>query len=150
MGRGPIQPALAQRKNGYLVAYLRDSGDWPTRVQVSESADGGQSWSAATKTDIPNTASVELLALRDGSWAFVGNDLEDGRYRLALFLSDDEGKSWKWKSYLENEPKDKGSFSYPCLTQSADGLLRITYSYSKGGKGETIKYVVVDPANVKK
>ncbi len=150
VGRGPIQPALAKKKNGNLVAYLRDSGDWPTRVQVSESADGGQSWSAATKTDIPNTASVELLALRNGTWAFVGNDLEDGRYRLALFLSDDEGKSWKWKTYLENEPKGGGSFSYPCLTQSADGLLRITYSYSKGGKGEAIKYVVVDPKDVKK
>jgi len=93
---------------------------------------------------------VELLALRDGTWAFVGNDLEDGRYRLALFLSDNEGKSWKWKTYLENEPKGGGSFSYPCLTQSADGLLRITYSYSKGSGGETIKYVVVDPAAVKK
>lgn len=150
VGRGPIQPALVQKKNGNLVAYLRDSGDWPTRVQVSESADGGQSWSAATKTDMPNTASVELLALRDGTWAFVGNDLEDGRYRLALFLSDNEGKSWQWKTYLENEPKGGGSFSYPCLTQSADGLLRITYSYSKGGGGETIKYVVVDPAAVKK
>lgn len=150
VGRGPIQPAVVQKKNGNLLAYLRDSGDWPPRVQFSESADGGQSWSAATKTDIPNTASVELLALRNGTWAFVGNDLEDGRYRLALFLSDDEGKSWKWKTYLENEPKGKGSFSYPCLTQSADGLLRITYSYSKGGKGETIKYVVVDPKDVKK
>ncbi len=145
VGRGPIQPALAQKKNGHLVAYLRDSGDWPTRVQISESADGGQSWSVATKTDIPNTASVGLLALRDGAWAFVGNDIEDGRYRLALFLSEDEGESWKWKTYLEDEPEGGGSFSYPCLTQGADGLLRITYSYSIGGKGESIKYVVVDP-----
>ncbi len=150
VGRGPIQPALVQKKNGHLVAYLRDSGDWPTRVQVSESEDGGQSWSAATKTEIPNTASVAVLTLNDGSWAFVGNDIVDGRYRLALFLSDDEGQSWKWKTYLENEPKDQGSFSYPCLTQGADGLLRITYSYSLDGKKEAIKYVVADPKEIKR
>ena len=79
VGRGPIQPALAQRKNGNLVAYLRDSGDEPTRVHISESSDKGESWTASTKTEIPNTASVELLNLKDGRWAFLGNDIDDGR-----------------------------------------------------------------------
>ena len=69
------------------------------------SEDNGESWSYATKTAIPNTASVELLVLKDGRWAFVGNDIADGRYRLVLMLSDDEGETWKWKEYLENDPK---------------------------------------------
>lgn len=144
VGRGPIQPALIQKQNGHLVAYLRDSGDAPNRVQISESADVGESWSAAQKSDIPNTASVEMLRLRDGKWAFVGNDLEDGRYRLSLFLSDDEGKTWKWKMALENVEPGKGSFSYPCLIQSADGLLHLTYSYHLERDKKAIKYVVVD------
>lgn len=145
VGRGPIQPALVQKKDGKLLAYLRDSGDAPPRVQVSESSDLGESWSPATKTEIPNTASVELLVLQDGKWAFVGNDLEDGRYRLSLFLSDNEGKTWKWKTALENVPKGEGGFSYPCLIQSADGLLHLTYSYHLKSDQKAIKYVVVDP-----
>lgn len=149
VGRGPIQPALVQKQNGKLLAYLRDSGDAPPRVQVSESGDLGESWSPATKTEIPNTASVELLQLRDGKWAFVGNDLEDGRYRLSLFLSDDEGKSWKWKTALENVPKGEGSFSYPCLIQTVDGLLHLTYSYHVKSDQKSIKYMVVNPAKLR-
>ena len=148
VGRGSIQPALVQKKDGKLLAYLRDSGDAPPRVQVSESGDLGESWSPATKTNIPNTASVELLVLQDGKWAFVGNDLEDGRYRLSLFLSDDEGKSWKWKTTLENVPEGEGSFSYPCLIQTQDGLLHLTYSYHVKSDQKAIKYVVVNPAKL--
>lgn len=150
VGRGPIQPALVQKKDGKLLAYLRDSGDAPPRVQVSESGDLGESWSPATKTEIPNTASVELLVLQDGKWAFVGNDLEDGRYRLSLFMSDDEGKTWKWKTALENVPKGESGFSYPCLIQTADGLLHITYSYHLKSDKKSIKYVVVDPEKLLK
>nr|MCU0325449.1 exo-alpha-sialidase [Spirosomataceae bacterium] len=129
VGRGPIQPAIVRKKNGNLIAYMRDSGDEPSRVHMSESKDNGESWSATQKTEIPNTASVELLVLKDGKWAFVGNDISDGRYQLALYLSDDEGKTWKWKTYLEKVEPNKGSFSYPCLIQTADGLLHISYSY---------------------
>jgi predicted neuraminidase len=146
VGRGNVQPALVQKKNGNIVAYMRDNGDQPSRVQTSESTDNGQSWSIAEKTDIPNTASVELIVLLDGRWAFVGNDEDDGRYRLALFLSDNEGKTWKWKRYLENVADKKGRFSYPCLIQTTDGLIHVSYSYSLDNKtGESIKYVVLNP-----
>lgn len=145
VGRGPIQPALAQKKNGEIVALMRDSGDAPTRVQKSVSSDGGITWSAARKTDIPNSASVELMVLKNGHWAFLGNDVEDGRYRMALYLSDDEGETWKWKTYLEDEENDFGRFSYPSLIQSEDGLLHLTYSYHLSSGGKSIKYLSLDP-----
>jgi predicted neuraminidase len=148
VGRGNVQPALALRKDGHIIAYMRDNGDSPSRVQVSESSDNGETWTAAVKTDIPNTASVELLVLKDGRWVFVGNDLEDGRNWLSLFVSTDEGKTWKKKYFLEYEASGKGSFSYPSLNQSEDGLLRITYSYQVNKGGESIKYVVADPGHL--
>lgn len=148
VGRGNVQPALVVKKNGNITAYMRDNGDEPARVQVSESADNGYSWSAAQKSDIPNEASVELITLQDGRWAFVGDDEDNGRYRLSLYLSDDEGKTWKWKRTLENVPPGEGSFSYPCLIQTADGLLHITYSYSPKKMGEAIKYVEVNPKSI--
>ncbi|GGC07485.1 sialidase family protein [Dyadobacter sediminis] len=145
VGRGPIQPAIIQNKTGNLVAYMRDSGDSPERVHVSESADKGQSWTASQKTGIPNTASVELLVLKDGKWAFLGNDMVGGRYQLSLLISDDEGKSWKWKMHMENDPAKKGSYSYPSLIQTADGLLHMTYSWHPEKKKKSIRYVVLDP-----
>lgn len=148
VGRGPIQPALAVKKNGNIIAYMRDSGDAPARVHTSLSTDNGESWSVSKKTDIPNEASVEICVLKNGKWAFVGNDINDGRYKLSLYLSDDEGETWKWKELLEYESDKKGSFSYPCLIQTSDGLLNISYSYSKGDRKESIKHVVIDPNKI--
>lgn len=45
VGRGPIQPAVIQKTNGNLIAFMRDSGDEPSRVHFSESTDKGESWS---------------------------------------------------------------------------------------------------------
>lgn len=149
VGRGPIQPALAVRKNGDIVAYMRDSGDAPSRVHKSISKDNGESWSYTVKTDIPNTASVELHCLKDGRWAFLGNDITDGRYQVVLMISDDEGETWKWKEYLETAENGKGSYSYPCLIQTEDGLVHITYSSSTGETEKSIKHLVVDVSKIK-
>lgn len=150
VGRGPIQPALAVRKNGDVIAYMRDSGDSPTRVQIAISTDQGESWSAALKSEIPNEASVELSVLKDGKWAFLGNDINGGRYQLSLYLSDDEGKTWKWKELIEYSKDKKESYSYPCLIQTPDGMLNMTYSYSAGDHKESIKHVVFDPDKIAK
>jgi len=150
VGRGPIQPALAVRKNGDIVAYMRDSGDAPARVHKSISKDNGESWSYTVKTDILNEASVELLVLNDGRWAFFGNDLNDGRYRLVLMLSDDEGETWKWKEYIENDNKQGGgSYSYPSLIQTEDGLLHITYSSRTSETEKSIKHIVVNTDKIR-
>ncbi len=149
VGRGPIQPALAVRKNGDIVAYMRDSGDAPARVHKSISKDNGESWSYTVKTDIPNTASVELLTLKDGRWAFFGNDIIDGRYRLVLMLSDDEGETWKWKEYIESDDKQGGgSYSYPSLIQTDDGFVHITYSSRTSETEKSIKHVVINPDKI--
>ena len=71
-------------------------------------------WTAAQKTEIPNTASVQVLALSDGRWVFIGNDIDDGRYQISLYLSDDEGKTWKWKTYLEQVEKGDGRTPNSC------------------------------------
>src|SRR5690606_2153547 len=144
-GRGPIQPELAKRKDGTLVAYMRDSGDSPTRVQVSESHDQGRSWTAARKSDIPNGASVDVLVLDDGRWVMLGNDVDDGRYRLSLYFSDDQGKTWPRKLPVEYDVSKQGRYSYPSLIQGSDGLLHISYSYHLRGEEKSIKYITVRP-----
>lgn len=146
VGYGPIQPALAMKKDGTLAAYLRDSGDTPNRVHYSESKDRGQSWTPSVKTEIPNTASVEALVLKNGLWLFLGNDLYGSRSRLSLYVSDDEGKTWKWKHLIED--REKGGYSYPALIQAADGRIHITYSFHPENTRKTIKHVQLKPENL--
>jgi len=141
VGRGNIQPVLLQKKNGDLVAFMRDNGDAPARIQQSKSQDGGRTWTAVQPTDIPNTASVEAVQLQDGRWLLVGNDVSDGRYQLSIYVSNDEGSTWKkWKE-LEADPTKKLSCSYPALIQSADGMIHISYSYQQAPNQKSIKYV---------
>jgi len=50
---------------------------------------------------------------------------------LAVQISDDEGRTWKWKRHLEfDEPgPEAGSFHYPSIIQAKDGTLHASYSY---------------------
>jgi predicted neuraminidase len=132
VGAGNIQPSIARRKDGTLVTYMRDNGPPPKRLHLSESTDNGLTWSPVADSEVPNPGSgSEVIVLRDGSWALVNNDLERGRHSLALWLSSDEGKTWQWKRHLELDTRGEGagSFHYPSIIQSRDGMLHVSYSY---------------------
>jgi len=148
VGRGLNQPSLIVRKDGSIDAYMRDDGDEPGRIVISHSNDEGYSWTYGQKSDIPNPgASLEVIQLISGNWLMVYNDVDDGRYSLSVTISDDDGKSWKWKRNLENT---KGaSFSYPSVIQAKNRKIHVTYSYfSKEGK-KAIKHVAFDEKWIK-
>jgi hypothetical protein len=99
---------------------------------MSESRDQGLTWSPVVDSAIPNSGSgTDIVVLRDGRWVFIGNDLEDGRYRLVVMLSEDEGRSWARRRYLENDPPGPlaGRYHYPSIIQARDGSLHATYSH---------------------
>jgi predicted neuraminidase len=132
VGAGNIQPSLVRRRDGSLYTLMRHNGPPPHRLQQSSSLDRGETWSPVTDTDLPNPGSgAEIISLRDGHWVLIGNDTQTGRYRLAVQISDDEGRSWKWKRYLEREEPGPGagSYHYPSILQAKDGTLHASYSY---------------------
>ena len=73
-----------------------------------------------------------MLVLKDGNWVLAYNDLEQGRYSLAVSMSDDEGRTWRWTRHLERDRSDdarhRGEYHYPSIIQAADGTLHVTYS----------------------
>jgi predicted neuraminidase len=136
VSRGGVQPSLVRKKDGTIVAYMRDNGPPPKRVLSAESKDDGITWSTVVDTDIPNPgSSLEVIALREGVWALVNNDTVRGRHSLLVSLSEDEGKTWKWRRHIERDTteKNRGSYHYPSVIQARDGSLHVTYSFSKGG-----------------
>jgi predicted neuraminidase len=135
IGLGNIQPSLARKQDGTLVAFMRDNGPAPHRIQVSESRDRGETWSRVVDSDRPDPgAGLEVLVLKNGLWLLINNDLEKGRHRLAVSLSDDEGQTWRWTRYLERDTDadigtGPGSYHYPSIIQAQDGTLHASYSF---------------------
>ena len=151
VGAGCIQPSVVQKRDGSLVAYLRDNGPPPKRAHMSVSRDDGVTWTPARDTEIPNPgSSLENIRLRDGNWIMVYNDLERGRYSLVAALSDDEGATWKWKRHLEGSPLNESTaqYHYPSVIQAKDGAIHVTYSYFVP-EGKSIKHVRINEDWVK-
>ena len=60
-------------------------------------------------------------------------DIPDGRYQLAVSVSEDEGRTFKRRRYIEREEKGVGRYHYPSVIQSRDGRVHVTYSYHVAG-----------------
>src|SRR5690348_5494082 len=143
IGYGGVQPSVVRKNDGTLVAYLRDNGPPPKRAQISYSKDDGVSWTQAVDSDIPNPGtSLEVIRLSNGDWIALHNDIERGRHSLAAAISDDEGKTWKWKRHLDGDPAKPGNvqYHYPSVIQAKDGFIHVTYSYFVP-EGKAIKHV---------
>jgi predicted neuraminidase len=127
IGFGNIQPTVLRRDDGTLVAYMRENGP-REKIRMSTSEDDGLTWGPVGDSDLPNPgAGIDGIRLANGHWLLVYNDTTQDRNKLAVSISDDEGKSWKWTRHLENEPQ--GSFHYPCVIQSRDGNIHSVYTY---------------------
>lgn len=142
-GFGNIQPAVLQRKDGSLVAYMRENGPLH-RIRVAESRDDAMTWGPVGTMDLPNPGSgLDALRFANGHWLLIYNDTTKGRNQLAVSLSDDEGQTWKWTRHLEKEPS--GQFHYPAIIQSSDGMLHAAYSYFVAG-GKSMKHAAFNEA----
>lgn len=143
VGFGNIQPTVLRRKDGTLVAYMRENGP-REKIRVSESTDDGFTWSQVTECDLPNPgAGIDGVVLESGRWLLVYNDQTKGRNSLAVSLSEDEGKTWTKTRHLEREPK--GSFHYPAVIQGKDGTIHAVYSYFVEG-GKSMKHAAFNEA----
>jgi predicted neuraminidase len=143
LGFGNIQPAVLRRGDGTLVAYMRENGP-RLRVRVCESSDDGMTWGEVTSSDLPNPGSgLDGVRLASGKWLLVYNDTVRGRNKLAVSLSDDEGRTWQHTRHLEDQPT--GSYHYPAVTQGADGMIHCVYSYFVGD-GKSMKHAAFNEA----
>jgi predicted neuraminidase len=133
MGFGAIQPSVLRRNDGTLVAYMRENG-FTKHVRVSESTDDGVSWGPVTSSELLNPGSgLDGVRLANGHWLLVYNDTLTGRNSLAVSISEDEGRTWKWTRHLERQPA--GSYHYPTVIQAREGTIHAVYSYFvEGGK----------------
>jgi predicted neuraminidase len=134
---GLIQPTLFEASDGRLVALCRSRG--LGAVCRAESADGGETWSDARPTELPNPNSgIDVVRTAAGELFLVYNHTKTFRTPLNLARSRDDGRTWQPAATLEDQP---GEFSYPAVIQGGDGKLHVTYTWNR----RHINYLTHDP-----
>jgi len=119
------QPTVIERADGSLFTLLRKG----PRILQTESHDGGRTWSPAIATALKNPdAGIAMTRLRNGHLVLVFNDSTTARTPLNIARSLDEGRTWQPPLALESNP---GEYSYPCVIQSSDGRIHITYTFRR-------------------
>ncbi|MEX2230589.1 MAG: exo-alpha-sialidase [Cyclobacteriaceae bacterium] len=153
LGGAGIQATIAIKKDGTLVAYLRDNGPPPQRMQRIESHDNGLTWTIPKDDILPNPgAGFDMVTLVNGEWLIAFNDQEDGRSNLTVAVSNDEGNSWKWKKSIEHDDRKQNPTSshYPSVIAD-NGQVHVIYSFHRNDAkpGKTIKYATFPASWIK-
>ena len=129
------QPTVIQRDDGSLLALLRSRPS----ILKSESSDAGATWTEPEQTKLRCPSSgIAMSRLRNGDLVLVYNDSSIARTPLSITRSTDEGATWSEPLDLESNP---GEYSYPCVIQTSDGLIHVTYTFRR----YAIKHVQFNP-----
>ncbi len=125
-GRGAIQPLMFVNDTQEATAYFRQTrrAGQVKQVPVSQTFNAGQSWQSDADLPIANpNSAVAGLQLNSGARILVLNNIEAGRYRLALMMADAKSSQWQVIEVIEDDEalsEQRKEFSYPYLI-SADG-----------------------------
>jgi len=124
-----IQPSILVHSQDSLQILCRSRND---AIMQSFSYDGGNTWSAISKTSLPNPNSgTDALTLTNGTHLLVYNPLingKDDRSKLNIAYSKD-GNTWEDVYVLEDQTK--GEYSYPAIIQDENDNIQITYTYQR-------------------
>ena len=144
----PMQATWYQTDDGRIWMWQRDGGH-PTRLGLTWSDDGGETWSLMVSTDFQNTFSrAHAGRLSDGRCYIIGNNFDQYLNRLYMHIAlSDDGSCFDRMYTLLQGPttrrvpgrhKENG-YHYPNSLVDGDNLL-VVYSVNK----EDIEVAVVD------
>ena len=117
---------ILELTDGRLANYVRtDYG-----VGVSYSYDRGKTWSKGVDSRLGGAESrFQIRRLRSGRILMINHIDTRKRTNLAACLSEDEGKTWKYKLMLD----DREWVSYPDFAEGEDGTIYVIYDRERGG-----------------
>lgn len=132
-GKDSLQPVVLPRSANEALGLMRYAGKPPLRVLEFRTTDGGRSWSAPVKSELPNPNSgIDAVRLGSGRLLLAFNNREASRDNLSLAYSADDGRSWRVVYAFENAGAESvAEFSYPWLMTARDGGFHLLYTVDK-------------------
>lgn len=134
-GCSVFQPSVVPTSADSAVSLMRDYTK-ARKIQISNTSDGGLSWSQATPTTLPNPdAGISGLPLGNNRILIAYNDSPKDRSDLSLALSSDGGRNCSKLVSLQHE--EGASFAYPYLFPTSDGMIQLAYTW----KGRELRLI---------
>ncbi len=135
-GRHSLQPVIVPRSDKEALGLMRYAGEPPARVLAFRTVDGGRTWSAPVKSELPNPNSgIDALRLDASRLLLAFNNREVGRDNLSLAYSDDDGRAWRVVHVVEDGAAAgagaSAEYSYPWLLGAQDGAIHLLYTVDK-------------------
>ena len=137
-GRGAIQPLVFVNDTQDASAYFRQtrSSSLPKQIPVAHTQDAGQTWQHSEDLAIANpNSAVTGLMLKNGARILVLNNIENGRYRLVLLMSDVKSGQWQTVEVLEDDEAlpeaQRKEFSYPYLITVDGDDAHLVYTWDR-------------------
>ena len=137
-GRSAIQPAVFVNEAQDATAYFRQtrSAGQAKHIPVSHTQNAGQSWQSVADLEIENpNSAVAGLTLKNGAHLLVLNNIEAGRYRLVLMMSNPKSGQWQVVEVLENDEalpdQERKEFSYPYLISASGNDAHLVYTWDR-------------------
>ena len=123
---------ILELSDGSLAMYVRT---W-YGIGVSYSYDKGLTWTEGKDSGLGGPGSrFQICRLRSGRVLLINHiDFETtpentrGRNNLAAMLSEDDGRTWKYKMIID----ERNEVSYPDVMEAEDGFIYITYDRERG------------------
>jgi len=137
-GRSAIQPLVFVNDAQVANAYFRQtrSSGLPKQIPVSHTQNAGQTWQLSEDLAIANpNSAVAGLTLKSGARILVLNNIESGRYRLVLLMSDPKVGQWQTVEVLEDDEAlpnaQRKEFSYPYLITVDGDDAHLAYTWDR-------------------
>ena len=137
-GRGAIQPVVFVANPQDASAFFRQtrSSSQAKQIPVSNTSNAGQTWSVSQDVAIANpNSAIAALTLKSGARIMVLNNIEAGRYRLVMVMSDANSAGWQVVQVLEDDEslsnEQRREFSYPYLTSANGEDAHLVYTWDR-------------------
>lgn len=102
------------------------------RIYRSDSDDFGKTWSRIYPTNlVHNNSGIDLVRLPDGRLILAHNPILNGRNKLVLSMSCDNGVNWQVLEILEDNPDVSKHYSYPSVILLRNGTIAVSYTFEK-------------------
>lgn len=139
---GVQQPTVAVLDEQQAIAVLHEAGSAPALLRMATTGDSGEHWLAGEPLVMVNpNAPVALLRLKSGRLLLAGNP-PSGRQAILLWLSADQGKTWREMRTVESALDGGADYGNPSLLLGHDGRIHLAYDWRQQG----IKHVVFSEA----